>query len=625
SPQDMFNAATAAMDGGQCAQAVQGFSGLEASGRNFSPAIRATIRLRRGLCQARLGEIEQGKAAIQQGLAVLAPLGSDHAIDVRDGRLTLGKLAMSRYDYATAEAEFKGALTVAQAGKRFEPLLFLAQVTMFDADSDALGYIDEALRLLTEAKSNDKEGLGNVRTLRARILVNRGQFRNAYDELGEALKLQGGLSLKVTLADIVTRSDLALAALLNGDKANAQKYLAYTGAGRFEKSPFQSATSMELPLCNGDEGLRPQDRTVVQFRLTDDGSVGDVIPIYTTGGRDAASEFARAVSTWSWMPKDATAIPALFRYATRVELRCSVVGPRPSLTSVLESDYEAWLKTRSLTPFEEGESDARNYPLAKAALERLADRRDDPARIIPLVALGTNSVTPIEERGTLLKEALRIATLTNAPPAARAYLAINALGSDWEADYRAGLRQLLSDPQMANDPHAGGALRLLLARNSYRKAAGTEAPALLTTVASDTRLAPDDPIRIAALLEQASAAARDGQLDAAQTAFADTGLTEQQCALVGLTPALKRTGASGSDFPMEAVRWGFEGWVRTEFDVLANGRTTNQRTVIAYPPFVFNDAAVGIAQDMRFEASYRPSAGTACSGSQQQFQFRLGY
>ena len=144
-----------------------------------------------------------------------------------------------------------------------------------------------------------------MRALRAGILLSRGEHKAAYDELKEPMKLKGGLSVSVSLADVVTRSDLTLAALLNGDEDAARKYLAYTGAGRSEKSPFAAAASMDLPLCGGEAGLRPQDRTVVEFRLGEDGVVRQAYPVYSTGGRSAALEFARAVSTWSWRPEDA--------------------------------------------------------------------------------------------------------------------------------------------------------------------------------------------------------------------------------------------------------------------------------------------------------------------------------
>jgi outer membrane biosynthesis protein TonB len=42
-----------------------------------------------------------------------------------------------------------------------------------------------------------------------------------------------------------------------------------------------------------------------------------------------------------------------------------------------------------------------------------------------------------------------------------------------------------------------------------------------------------------------------------------------------------------SQFPDEALRWKFEGYVQEAFDIADDGRVTNVRTVVSYPPFVF--------------------------------------
>jgi tetratricopeptide (TPR) repeat protein len=621
SAQERFNQATEAMVAGKCDEAVPAFLALErAAGKQRKEAL-AMIRLRRGICQIDLGQRTEGKAAIESGIAVIEKSQGDFALDLRDARLALGRLAMSGYDYGEAEAQFRRALDLSTGDNRMEPLVLLARVTMFDPGGQALAYADEARGFFKTDTAKEKEAMGSLRALRARILLNRGDHKPAYDELKEALKLQGGLSLKVSLADIVTRSDLGIAALLNGDRDDARKYLAYSGAGRTEESPFEAAASMTLPMCGGEVGLRPDDRTVVEFRLGEDGVVRDAHPVYSTGGREAAVEFARAVSTWSWKPEDAAKIPVLFRYATRVELRCSTVGERPDLTSVLEEDFGAWLSAKGLPRFEGAESEARALPLARAAVAAGAARKDDPARMAALAALAANRAGSHDERSAASAEAMRLAAAAGAPGAVRAYLALSGPGeATWDprATYQR-MRGLLADPQIGGDPRGGGALRILIAQRE----ASAEAQALIAAVAGDSRLTADDPVRVAALLEQSSLAVRTGDIETARAAFEKTGLTEQQCALVALQPAVKRSGASDADFPMEAMQWGFEGWVRSEFDVMADGKTVNQRAVIAYPPFVFNDAATGVAKSMRYQASYRPSGGAACSGSQQQIKFKI--
>lgn len=93
--------------------------------------------------------------------------------------------------------------------------------------------------------------------------------------------------------------------------------------------------------------------------------------------------------------------------------------------------------------------------------------------------------------------------------------------------------------------------------------------------------------------------------------------------MVGLQPAVRRSGGSSADYPMEAVRLGFEGWARSAFDITADGRTVAPRVVIAYPPFVFDEAATGIARDTRYVGTFRPDGALACAGQQQSVIFKL--
>ncbi len=54
-----------------------------------------------------------------------------------------------------------------------------------------------------------------------------------------------------------------------------------------------------------------------------------------------------------------------------------------------------------------------------------------------------------------------------------------------------------------------------------------------------------------------------------------------------------------ADFPPETIEWGISGWSNTEFDIKADGSTTNVRATIAYPPFVFAKPTVKIFERTR--------------------------
>jgi hypothetical protein len=66
---------------------------------------------------------------------------------------------------------------------------------------------------------------------------------------------------------------------------------------------------------------------------------------------------------------------------------------------------------------------------------------------------------------------------------------------------------------------------------------------------------------------------------------------------------------------------GFEGWVLTEYDIMTDGKTTNVRPTIAYPPLIFVDAAAGIAKGLQYDVSFRPGSSMACSANRRATSF----
>jgi hypothetical protein len=132
-----------------------------------------------------------------------------------------------------------------------------------------------------------------------------------------------------------------------------------------------------------------------------------------------------------------------------------------------------------------------------------------------------------------------------------------------------------------------------------------------------------DPLRVATLLRLASLELATGNPDAARSAYAATGLSSQQCALLDPGPAKARAGVSGLDFPAEAQQWGFEGFAVIEHDVLASGNVANVRATVAYPPFVFSPGSVEGVERFRYDPSYRPDGSISCGGKSTRIAFRL--
>ncbi len=625
--QQSFDRATDAAAKGECGEAIRIFEEIEANPAAMRSAVaRAAVDIRKGSCLIQTGRLEEGEKAVRRGLPVLTAKGEGFADEVRQSHLALGYLSAERFDYATAATEYKQALEGVTGRARLQPLIALAQVLAFDQDGEALRYATEARTIALADPALNKREVAVVQTQFARVLLNQGRPKEAYAELKDSLRKQGGLDLKVDLSDLTTRSDLAIAASLNKDRESARKYLAYTGAGRFKDTPFARATSMQPPLCGSATGLAPDDYAIVEFSLAEDGHVQRVMPIYTTGGRTAAIAFARAVADWSWQPEAVKAIPPLFRYTTRVEIRCTMAGERPALTTPLAEVYAEWMEGLGKAgPGWKAEPDAKAASLQRAALAKARAGNDRAGQLAALLALGTNSVLGEPERRPLLDEAMTLADALKAPPGARTYIAVEHVRtrSDNGRQYREGLRALLARPDVAGDPASAATVRLLIAAPGFRIGTPDDSAALLSAVTAAPELPAQHPLKVAALLQQANQFASKGDLEGARRTFEQTGLTTEQCAFLGLQPAMRRTGVSSDDYPMDAFQMGFEGWVRTEFDVAPDGSTIRPRVLTAYPPFVFDEAGAKISNGFRYTASYRPKDGVACTGRQESVKFLL--
>lgn len=620
--QQRFDAATLAGLNGNCADAIRMFTELQSvPGVRKNPRVAASVAVRKGACLIRTGQGDEGAAMIRRALPDLTAGGEAYREDVRHGNIALSQQGLLALDYVGAADHARAALANSKGGERATPLLLLTRLTQFDDGPQPLAYADEALALVAANPGAAKQDLAAAETLRARVLLNQGRHAEAYDQLKASLKRLGGLTNRVTLNDIATRSDLAIAALLNNDKENARRYLAYTGAGRVAKdSPFRTATYMSPPACGGAAGLKPTDFAVVEFSLSDDGSAVAVAPIYSTGNREVAMEFARAVSGWSWKAENIKTLPPFFRNMLRVELRCSAAEQTPSVMDPLTTAAAAWFGKPDMPSSLSGESDAVADLNAIAAARGSGDKRAT-ARL--LAQQGSNGLLPAPERLSYLDEA--IALSSDAPVPVRTWLKIQRA---WAADgsrrrIAKGLRALLSDPQILSDPLSAATIRMLVTTSEYRSREPGDAATLLDAVIGERGLPETHPLRVAALLAKANILARRGDLPGAQALFAQTGLTEEQCALIGVKPARRSTGADHSDFPNGALMFGFEGWVRVEFDIAADGKTLHQRAITAYPPFVFNEAATGIAKGARFQSSYRPENGVACSANVDSYMFRI--
>ena len=632
SMQNAFDAATKAWSEGRCAEAVAAFDALAATpAAKRNGTVAAAIAVRRGMCLARLGRADEAEADIRRGIGTLAAKPETFGAEVRDAYRQLARLALARLDYDAGITAADHALALSTGVERVLPLVQLAALTRFDGDGAAIRYSAEALQL-TEAMPNvTKAEIAAAQIAAARALMAAGRTGEADALLKRALANNGGLTSKTTLDDVATRYDLSQTALLKKDMDSARLYLAYTGAGRLKDVPFARAEKIDVPQCGEVPGLTPDSSAVIELSLDEDGVVTRAEPVFAQGGREVALAFARAVRNWSWSPEAAKAIPPFYRLITRVELRCTRAGEGGDIDLPLATATAAWLEGRGVAPSPEGMREADGV-----ARWRAAAGGSDAAALDANLRLAQSPLSLAADRVDAAARAQALAVTLGAPQTVRTRAAIIVVQNardplrdfEWRREIAredAAFRALLARPEVAAEPVGAATLRLRIVQLYQwdRKAVLPDAAALLAAVADARDLPEHHPLKINALLSQANAAATRGDLAAAAAAFARTNLSEQQCALIGPTPTIASSGASSSLYPTELMQMGFEGWARIEYDIGADGRTARQRTLIAYPPFLFGDPAKAMIAKTRFARSYRPETSVACAANQTSFRFLL--
>jgi tetratricopeptide (TPR) repeat protein len=629
--QSRFNAATDAWAADDCATALPIFAGLAQDAR-FRPGSLpyAAIAVRRGDCMVQTGNFDQGEAQLLAGLPRLRAAGADFAQEVGRAEGQLAALAIRRWDHDGALAHVNAALATQTGAARLGNLARLAQVTSFDGGRTALDAIDEALNILSKEPDVGKPVLAPWYNLRGRVLLNQGQAKEAMSALRKAFDLTGGEKATLSLSDTFIRADLAQAAMLAHDSDQAYRYMAQTGAGRLPKSPFSTARWIHPPACGVESGLEPDDVAVVEFTIADDGTVARAQPVYGNGSYAKAATFARAVQGWRWQAEDAANIPAFFRYAARVELRCtrSEGGGGMSPLEPLRQRFAQWALPL-MPPYQPRPVEKVEWLTLAEAAQKAGD---GAAELGARVLLAVSDLRRTADVLASIDGARELASGANIPAEARhAALVIltaarphtaNHDKSDVDRVNDPAMLALAADGQVASDALAVDTALLLGTPRRPKSAETDQALTNLRKVAEDQRLGEHHPLRQFAQLRLANDIARKGDLAQAQSYFAATGLTQEQCALIGPKPALTNSG-NGSAFPLEALRYGFEGWVQIEFDISAKGRAVDSRALVSYPPFIFTKSATVSADNVQYQSSYRPSGGQACAANLEMVRFTI--
>ena len=585
---------------------------------------RSVVRVRMSRALLALGRRDDAAVAIGSSLA---DMPNDPALraDRYVATLLMAQIEEAALDYASAVVTYRKAEALAdEPGDKMSIYYGLIKAETFIDPAAAAQTVVRANALIATTKTSTAVQ-AEVRRLDAERLMNAGDFEGARREAGVAVKLLGGLTTQTRPDDARVRSDFGIAALLGGKPDLAREYLAMSGAGRQSKGAFAGGVSMRAPDCGSEAGLKPADLAVIEFTIDDDGTVVQSEPVYAAGGGLIALEFARAVREWSWTPEQVKAIPLFFRYHTRVEMRCSTGFERPSILTYLDAGLGAWLTGKGVAlPEPATGSDAAALPVQRRDLAQLeAASGSESLALVPVLQLiARNRVTPRPEANAAATRAFGIVVKNGATGIARLATEVGVWDTAGaETDEKKVAERAsngLSSTEYANDSDARTALRIVAA-NAYRRQPARARP-FLTAIAADGALPATHPLRAAALVQLASLEQAAGNAEAARAAFVKSGLDATQCSLVDAPPRFLRAGGT---FPEEAVRWGFEGWTRIQFDIDAAGAVRNERVVMAYPPFVFSQAGAKTLADARYAKSYRPDGGLGCGGSQQNVVFSM--
>lgn len=655
--QQDFDAAQTLLDAGKAAEARDAFTAL--LGR-FAPNSQSMAA---NLVRARLGNalLATSDAETAEPLLVTASTGFKGSDDT-----SIEERGVALYDLGRAR-EYQGKLD--SAGKAFAQVrdakLFpadsagdiglraaLARTLIWSNPDEARRLLDGLLALPPEKLGTSKDTRALVQTLRGRVELNNGNPGEARRWLSEAARTAGGAETqRVSVTDVRIRGDLALANYKLGKMDEVQKFVAYSGAGSLSAEGLTLAADMPLPACSPATSLAPDAVAVVEFAIGSDGRVSGATPIYASRGSGIATpgviddgpevQFPAAVRRWVWNTAAVAKLNPFWRQSVRVEVRCFTRGPKDNSVSLsFARDFGAWAQSAGVRPMPSlPDNDATALPLVRAELQRreAADGAQSVQLVPVLTALGNNDAAPPRDRVAARARRIDVMVAAKAPAAIVDIARMGTIYDDHDGGrtlsdnartQRDGASPILA-AQLAEgrgDSRVAMWSRLELAEaHDALKAPDKAKPLLETIVAAPTNVLPEgDPIRTAALLRLANIAAAARDSAAAAQALAATGLSPEQCALIDVKPQPINASIGSSAFPGEAMRWGTGGYAKVGHDITADGHTTNVRTIIAAPPFVFGPPTEKAVARFRYQPVFRPDNSVGCSGNVQSVRYVMG-
>ncbi len=597
SMQEIYNQAQAAYDKGDLKTAIAGFETVLGPDNSAKPShSKALIRTR--LAVAYLDENRLAEAR-RSALIAITGLSPADGPDLAEALIVLGDAERFDQNMEAAIAAYDRALGLAMGpeGQALadSALIDKALAAMVVDPARSAAALDVILNAPKTMAGLSKDASAQILDLRGRAELNLGNPKAAVKFFTKAIDMTGGLtSTKVSLAQVSMRSDLAIAYQLLHDDENTHRAMAFSGAGHLKSEAWGEGSSMEPPACDDRRDLKPDDTAVVEFAINGSGRVVGAAPIYASRPGRMGVEFARAVRQWTWTPETLAQLNPFWRSAIRVQIGCDQRPKPDELSDEFEAAATRWLVAK-------GVDQARftalvNGPV-KADDPRLSD--DD---VLAIAVIFHRMQTPGEglddpRLDHRMDEALNAAA---APPEIRALIlerrAKRSEGDVGGFKYRRLAARLGVDaPQFERTwPGTRSAAWLRLEYALALENAGRFAdarPQLDGVLAYPPTAVPaDDPIRKVAVLHIATLERRRGDSKAAEASISQAGLSPGQCSLMDVRPVVRNNSISDDAFPNQALIWNFEGFVRVGYDIDATGRPTNVRTLLAYPPFIFDKA-----------------------------------
>ncbi|TFU03533.1 hypothetical protein EUV02_10240 [Polymorphobacter arshaanensis] len=597
------------------------------------PAPPAPLKGASAVIAARLAEAElkQDQYEAARGHATRAVAGlADNPEERAQALITLGNASRLDLMMPEAIAAFSEAAKIGNTlpATRAAALIGLAQsasVYAPDTAAAALATLVADPKLMA-GWSNERRA--QVEALQGRAELNRGDFRAANRFFDAAVRDSGSLtSNKVSMVQVALRGDAAIASQMLGYDESARKYLAFSGAGHVNWDNI-SRGNLQPPVCgqpdDGPDAIQPDDTAVVEFSIGPDGEVTNAMTIFASRPGPMGIGFARAVRDWSWRPSAVAKLNPFWRALVRMQLRC-ITRPAPeSIYDGFQRETRKWFDEQGLTTAEfhklwNGDSSPLDANLAGTDARAIA------------ALMGRNDDTKLNAADRArLDKAL---DATNAPANVRALILFNVLqaheiGTRSSAGAAASRLAAALPGFAARWPNSEGTpwLRLSYARALESagdfNAAQTQLEMVLATPV--TYLPEASLIRSVATVHLAALHKRAGDTVAAMRLVTDAGLSAEQCALFDLQPVSTAGGGGTSDFPEEALSWGFDGYVLLAYDIGADGRTTGVRAVVAYPPFIFDAAATKVVKRLRYLPPVLDGSATGCNGARRSISFKSG-